>query len=327
MWKQFLKDYFNYTLKERTGIIILLAIIGMCFCVPFFYPYFIHHKVYDHSQFDSDIAKLKLQHVDTSSKKYYTKKFDEDNYNNYNEPSEKKYYTNTKAEVFNFDPNTASTADWKRLGIRDKTIETIQKYLSKGGHFYKPEDISKIWGLHEDDIKRLLPYVTIESKKNDYAKNDYTNNTGKQNNYTNAFSKEKKPDLIVEINSADTTAFIALPGIGSKLAQRIINFREKLGGFYSVEQVGQTFGLPDSTFQKIRQKLALHNASLKKLNINTASMDELKVHPYIRYNLANAIIQYRTQHGNFSSVNDIKNIMLVNDDLFSKVSPYLIAEK
>lgn len=327
MWKHFVKEYFNFTLKERAGIIILLVIIGICFCIPFLYPYFIHHKTYDYSKFDSDIAKLKMQQVDTS-KKYYAKNFDEDNYNNYNEPSEKRYYTNPKAEVFNFDPNTASAGDWKRLGIRDKTIATIQKYLSKGGHFYKPEDISKIWGLHKDDVTRLLPYVTIENKKNDYSKNDYANSGGKQNNYTNnTFTKEKKADIIVDVNSADTTAFIALPGIGSKLAQRIINFREKLGGFYSVEQVGQTFGLPDSTFQKIKQKLVLNNASVKKLNINTASVDELKVHPYIRYNLANAIIQYRSQHGNFSSVNDIKNIMLVNDEIFNKVSPYLIAEK
>ncbi len=327
MWKKFISDYFSFTRKERAGIIILLAIIMICFCLPFFYPYFIYHKTYDHSKFDNDIARLKMQQIDTTSKKYYAKNFDEDNYNNYNEPSEKRYNTNTKAEIFNFDPNTASAVDWKRLGIRDKTIATIQKYLSKGGHFYRPEDIRKIWGLHEDDIKRLIPYVTIESKKNGYPKNDYANN-GKLNNYTTStFTKEKKPDLIVDINSADTTAFIALPGIGSKLAQRIINFREKLGGFYSIEQVGQTFGLPDSAFQKIKQKLVFNNTAIKKLNINTASVDELKVHPYIRYNLANAIIQYRNQHGNFSSVNDIKNIMLVNDELFSKVSPYLMAEK
>ncbi len=114
-----------------------------------------------------------------------------------------------------------------------------------------------------------------------------------------------------------------MPGIGSKLAQRIINFRDKLGGFYAVQQVTETFGLPDSTFQKIKTRLAINGKAVKQININTASLDELKVHPYIRYNIANSIVQYRSQHGNFTSVAVIKNIMLISDDLFNKLEPYL----
>ena len=114
-----------------------------------------------------------------------------------------------------------------------------------------------------------------------------------------------------------------MPGIGSKLAQRIITFRDRLGGFYSIEQIKETYGLPDSTFQKIKPKLLLGNPAVKKININTASLDEMKTHPYLRYVLANAIVQYRTQHGNFSTVGDIKKIMAITDDIFNKVSPYL----
>ncbi len=147
--------------------------------LPFLYPYLIHQKQYDHSQFEKEIAQLKVKQTDSSSdKKYYSKNYDENNYTNYYEPSEKNYYTKTKGELFYFDPNTASVTDWKRLGIRDKTAETIQKYLSKGGHFYKPEDINKIWGLHKDDIDRLLPYVKIESTKKEYA-NEYKTNYDK----------------------------------------------------------------------------------------------------------------------------------------------------
>jgi competence protein ComEA len=135
--------------------------------------------------------------------------------------------------------------------------------------------------------------------------------------------ESKKTFSPVDINTADTTEFIKLPGIGNKLSNRIITFRDKLGGFYSIDQVGETFGLPDSTFQKIRPSLTLINKELKQVNINTATLDELKIHPYIRYQLANAIIQYRTQHGNFSSVNDLNKVMLFNEELYNKVSPYL----
>ena len=73
----------------------------------------------------------------------------------------------------------------------------------------------------------------------------------------------------------------------------------------------------------IKPKLFVGNEELKKININTCTADQLKVHPYIRYAIANAIVQYRTQHGSFNSVEEIKNIMLVSDEIYAKISPYL----
>jgi competence ComEA-like helix-hairpin-helix protein len=136
------------------------------------------------------------------------------------------------------------------------------------------------------------------------------------------FSKNQANNFI-DVNSADTAAFIALPGIGSKLASRIINFRDKLGGFYSIDQIGEIYGLPDSTFQKIKPYLKLEKIELKKININTATKDEMKSHPYIKWALANAIVEYRNQHGNFSSLEDLKKISLITDELFNKLEHYL----
>jgi len=321
MWKYFVREYLSFSKRDRTGIIILLVIIFTLTIVPFFYPIFIKQKPYYHSQFDKEIAQLKILKTDTSSdKKYYSKNFDENNYNNYYEPSEKNY-RNVTSEMFYFDPNTASAGEWKKLGVKDKTIATIQKYISKGGHFYKAEDIKKIWGIRPDLQERLIPYVRIENPQKQFSK-DYTNYSDNKT-YDNNHAYKKPEIQNVEINFSDTTALIALPGIGSKLAQRIITFRDKLGGFYSVDQVKETYGLPDSTFQKIKSKLILSNTSVKKININSASLDEMKSHPYLRYNLANAIIQYRTQHGNFSSINDVKKIMIVTDEIFNKTAPYL----
>ena len=197
-------------------------------------------------------------------------------------------------------------------------MRTVNRRIdSKGGRFYKPEDIGKIWGLHEDEVKRLLPYVRIESKPENKFAPERTVPT------TNTYEKPKFTIATVDINEADTSAFIALPGIGNKLANRIIAFREKLGGFYKVEQVAETYALQDSVFQKIKGKLVISNSNVKKMNINNATMDELKVHPYIRYNIANAIVQYRNAHGNFLSVNDLKKIMIITDDIYNKVAPYL----
>ena len=310
MWKKFISDYLSFTKKERTGIIMLLVLILFFSLLPFFYSRFIHEKYADAAAFKKDIASLRLKQPD-SIKKYTSSAFEDNNYNNHYQPADNPGF---RGELFYFDPNTASIADWKKLGIRDKTITTIQKYISKGGRFYKPEDIGKIWGLHPDEVKRLLPYVQIPSKEDRYSEN---------NTAAKFFDKTKSIPAVIDINNADTSVLIALPGIGSKLAQRIINFRDKLGGFYAVQQVTETFGLPDSTFQKIKTRLAINGKAVKQININTASLDELKVHPYIRYNIANSIVQYRSQHGNFTSVAVIKNIMLISDDLFNKLEPYL----
>jgi len=114
-----------------------------------------------------------------------------------------------------------------------------------------------------------------------------------------------------------------LPGIGSKLASRIITFRDKLGGFYSIDQVAETYGLPDSTFQKIKQYLKLDNSLVKKVNINTTTVDELKAHPYFKFSLANPIVAYRNEHGAFTKIEDIKKIMAVTDEIYKKIAPYL----
>lgn len=317
-WKNFIAAYFSFSKKERLGNIALLALIILLCIIPFTYPLFIKQKQYDTAAFEKEIAALKIKQAD-SSRKYAAAKYnDDDNNQPYYQPEERKYETskNITAELFYFDPNTLNKEGWQRLGIRDKTINTIQNYLSKGGKFKKPEDIGKIWGMNPKDVERLLPYIKIENAQTASMQPEKTFEKP-------TYEKPKYTPVVVDINIADTTAFIALPGIGSKLSQRIINFRDKLGGFYKIEQVGETFGLPDSTFQKIKARLVLSNAAVKQININTATLDEMKTHPYIRYNIANAIVQYRTQHGSFSSVNDINKLAMMTPEVFNKLSPYL----
>lgn len=126
-----------------------------------------------------------------------------------------------------------------------------------------------------------------------------------------------------EINIADTSAFIALPGIGSKLAARIILFREKLGGFYNVEQIREVYGLRDSVFQKILPFLKCDPSIVRKININTAEKESLKVHPYIRWNIANALLSYREQHGQFNSPDDLAKLENVDVEALEKMMPYI----
>jgi competence protein ComEA len=316
MFKKFIIDYLSFTRKERTGIVVILLLIVMFIMLPFLYPLFIAPKPTDHSAFEKEIASLKIKQADSSDQFERQSRY-EGKYRHYYPSYEKNYNDKpTGGELFSFDPNTLPDEGWKKLGIRDKTIATIRNYLSKGGKFYKPEDIGKIWGLHEDEMQRLLPYISIPERVNSSA-------AEKKNTDIKSYVKKEYAITAFDINTADTSAFIALRGIGSKLANRIIAFREKLGGFYKVEQVAETFALPDSVFQKIKISLIITNTTVKKININTATVDELKTHPYIRYTLANAIVQYRTQHGSFTAITDLKKIMILTEENYNKLAPYL----
>jgi competence protein ComEA len=265
--------------------------------------YGLHADEYDRL---STYIKIENQHSAVNNKKEAVKSFN----NIDNKPPE-------KTGLFYFDPNKISPEQWKTLGLRDKTIKTIQNYINKGGRFRNADDLKKIYGLHDDEFERLSPYVKIENQSS-----VINNKNAANNSFNNPSNKKNFHGEIIDINNADTTTLIELPGIGNKLANRIISFREKLGGFYSVDQIAETYALPDSIFIKIKPFLKT-NSDVRKININTADANILKQHPYIKWNLANAILQYKNQHGAFKSVNDLQQIALITPEIFKKISPYL----
>jgi len=304
-------NYLHFTKKERIGITAMLILTVTAILFFYFYPILFASKKIKHQDYTIDISNLEKKQADSFRRTGFTNK---KNYNNYT--SRKQSEVNETGELFFFDPNTISVADWERLGLRDKTIKTIQNYLSKGGKFREPNDIKKIWGLQPGLAERLVPYVVINNTQNNTLRKD---TSFKKTIYT---AKKLQP---IDINNADSLQWASLPGIGAKLSQRIINYRNKLGGFHTAAQVAETFGLADSTFKKILPVLNV-NGAVNKININTATLDELKVHPYIRYHLANALVQYRQQHKNYRNVSDVKNIMLINDSIYQKIAPYLAVE-
>lgn len=132
----------------------------------------------------------------------------------------------------------------------------------------------------------------------------------------------KKVLQVIDINSADTASWSSLPGIGPVLSRRIIKYRERLGGFYHVKQVAEIYGLADSVFQRIQPYLRCE-ASVQKINVNLVTPDVLEQHPYLRRQLARAIIDYRTQHGTFKELAELRQVIAMTPELFDRISPYL----
>lgn len=303
MWKKFISDYLTFTKKDRAGIYGLLFLIGASLIIPMFF------------NGDDNIAKgdpevenqiKALQIKDEESTKNFS-----DNKSSFGSPS--------RIELFYFDPNTNTLEDWKRLGLKEKTAQTILNYISKGGKFKSPSDLKKIYGLSAVDAERLIPFVRISQIKKEFSASQIP-----KTEYT--LVSTKKVFEKIDINTADTTMFQSLPGIGSRLAVRIVNFRNKLGGFVSIDQVGETYFLPDTTFQKIKPYLFSNNFNPRVININTSDIEILKAHPYISYKIANAIIQYRKQHSGFKNLEELRRVHLINDSIYTKMAPYLTLE-
>jgi competence protein ComEA len=112
----------------------------------------------------------------------------------------------------------------------------------------------------------------------------------------------------VELNSADSAQLEALPLIGSKLAMRIIKYRDRLGGFYAVEQLKEVYGLRDSCFLVIQNRVFVDSATRHFLKINHCTLEELGRHPYFGFRNSKLILKYRKEHQRINSEQELYEI-------------------
>lgn len=138
--------------------------------------------------------------------------------------------------------------------------------------------------------------------------------------------KPQKENIVINVNQDDSIEWRSLRGIGVKLSSRIIDYRDKLRGFNSLNQIKEVYGISDSLFISISKNLVLDQNNYPKININTCDYKELVSHPYIKSKVANSLVNYRQSHGLYRKVEDIKASVLVNDELYLKIAPYLTVE-
>ncbi len=220
-------------------------------------------------------------------------------------------------EQFPFDPNTASEHDLLRLGLPPALVGRLLRYRKKGGVFVEKTDFRKLYGLTDADFSRLEPYISIVRAEAAIRPAAYAGG---------GYGKKAAPTSL-DINTATPDDWQQLPGIGAGRANQIVRYREKLGGFVQVDQVGETFGMPDSIFQNIRAYLQLNESSIQKINLNTATEAILDAHPYISFKQAKMIVAYRDQHGAYARAEDIRRIAAFSDsEWLARVLPYLTAQ-
>lgn len=312
-WKVWIKDYLSFTRKDRIGLIVIALILaGLLFLPSLIFKNGSPPVPITDTAWLTAIEKFEAADPPTRQNSGYSAP----GYIHKSWKTEREIQLATP--LFTFDPNTLAPEEWQRLGLRPKTITTILNYRAKGGRFRQPADLQRVYGLHEDEYRRLLPFIKIVNTSLPVVSPPRAND--QELRYPASVVNHKREPI--DLNAADTTLLIRLPGIGAKLSLRILNFRDKLGGFYSSDQLREVYGLTDSTFQLVKPLVIVNPSAIRKINLNTATIDELKAHPYVRYTLANPIVSYRTEHGNFRELRDLLNVMAVTPDVFARLLPY-----
>jgi competence protein ComEA len=297
-----LKDYFDISKTEKRGILILVVIITIVLSSPFVYKYFFLSKsdnnfIVFQQEIDALEASVESANENNNYKNY--KKFD--------------YYDVDKsfAEInltpFPFDPNTAKIEDFQKMGFSEKQIKTVENYRNKGGTYYKKEDFAKMYCINEEEYKILEPFISIQQKE--YPKKDTYNE-----------------DFTIEINAATAEELTKIKGIGSSYSKRIVKYRDLLGGYVNKYQLLEVYGMDSVRFNNMIPFVEINPYSVVKINVNTADFKTLTAHPYISSNIALSIINYREMHGEYQRLEEIKASVLIDNQMYNKISPYLVVE-
>ncbi|MCD4791750.1 MAG: helix-hairpin-helix domain-containing protein [Bacteroidales bacterium] len=246
-------------------------------------------------------------YIDLPEKKTYAQNVDYKSYDKTSKRDKSEYKIPDVEQYFEFNPNEISDTEWQKLGFSQKQTAIIRNYLNKGGKFYKKEDIKKIYGIQDFQYERIKDYIKLPEKKDK----------------TESPEKEIKSNSKVDINNLSAEEMKELGKFWQYNATRIVKYRNLLGGYYKKEQLLEVYGMKKEYYVKVADDIIIDKSKLEKININFAEVSELGRHPYISYEEAKKILEYRNKNGSFKQLNDIVSMNIVSKSLYNKISPYL----
>lgn len=307
-WKERLKDLFHMHRGERRGLLILAACCAAAMAWVTWEQWLRPRSVEDESHLMVVWADL----TDTADAVVPS-------------PTGRRAWA---PELFPFDPNDLPVDQWRRLGLSERQAAAIHRYEAKGGRFRTKQDLARMRVVDTALFRQWEPYVQLPDRAGltgptVSAYPDHgASTTGAAARPAPAARAER---TMLELNAADSTALEALPGIGPAFTRAILKYRDRLGGFMDLDQLGEIRllqGKPDA-LERIQGMLTVDPASVRKIPINTCTAEQLGPHPYVGWKTAKALVAYRQQHGPFPDLKALKGCVLVSDSMLARLAPYI----
>ena len=284
MWK----DFFYYSRSERRAVYFLLFLIALLLVAIIFY------SKRDNASFDlaENSAEVDSFLADVKQVKEHSAKESKDDCSD----------AHRTGLFFEFDPNSADSIELSRLGLPSYVVKNVLKYRAKGGRFKTSASFSKIYGLTPELFAELEPYIRIpeqlsaRERKQVFPKTDSIRIESHQQPF-DKYSEGTK----VNVNIADTIELKKIPGIGSVIARNIVAYRQRLGGFYDLEQLLEVrFFTPE-----LLEWFVLGDTPVNQLRVNRESLDKLRAHPYLNFYQAKIIVEHRKKRGEIKSLSQL----------------------
>jgi len=303
-FKKIFDPFLLLSKAERNGALVLLLIIGLLFSIRLFLPILNSGSESKKTELKVRIEKFEdeIEAPDRESFVHSNNK-NKTTYKTGGKPAAKvdeEENTSVPIQLSPFNPNQVSFDELIKLGFSQVAAKSLINYRSKGGHFKTAVDIGRIYGVDSAFLASISSYIVIP--------------------------KEETVREMIEINNSDSATFTKLKGVGPVFAQRICKYRNQLGGFVSVEQLKEVYQFPEETYLQVKEYVRLDLDNVKKININFAGVDELKRHPYCKYENARKIVDYRSKKGFIQSVEHLMSDSVVDSITFIRLSPYLKIE-
>lgn len=294
MWR----DWFTFSKQDQRGILLLAVLIIIVLILLWTKPMWQHQKPYEPYTPDSLLLSLTEQHQED---------------------------TPIKVALHPFDPNTADSLELLSVGLPPYVTRNILRYRKAGGVFRKPSDLARIYGMHDTIFAHVEPYITIPTKKHTtelpYSATS-PDTARREHPYADYMRSKYKPGKFVDLNTADTTELMKIPGIGSVSAKHIVDYRRALGGFHTIKQVHEAYDLPEHLGDWVH----ISTPTIKKLHVNKEPLSQLKVHPYLTFYQARAIVELRKREGHIRSTNQLLFLKEFTEADIARLAPYLSFE-
>jgi len=207
-----------------------------------------------------------------------------------------------------FDPNCYTKSEWISLGLSEKQADVVLRFTEHGVD--SNDDLQKIFVI-SDELFELIKDSTYYPSKIDRQ--------GELNSKEQLVTIDK---FIVDLNTATNEELIKLVGIGDYYAEKIIEYRNRLGGYNRPEQLLDLWKFTPEKLEKIREQIVI-SGNVRKLNINLINYDDLVKHPYITVKIANSIVKMREQRKGYKKMEELLDSKLIDRELFDKLKPYL----